>query len=229
MTNRFGTAELASLLRQDILSQAIKFGERLPPERIIQQRYEVARGTVRNALLQLTHEGLVETRQGSGTYVTFQPPKSDKMASDQMMDNISPLELIDVRFALEAHICRLAVLHGKKEQFQQAEDQLNMMEDALEDAVRFAAADKQFHIILAECTGNSLLVFLTKMLSQARNQDEWAKMRQLILNPNTIDAYNMQHRMILDAIRNRNPKAASLAMQHHLEEARLALTRASST
>ena len=86
-----------------------------------------------------------------------------------------------------------------------------------------------FHTLLAESTGNSLLVWMMGQINSVRIQDEWARMRQLTLNRETIIAYNDQHRQILAAIRLREPERAANAMKEHLEGARLSLTRAAAT
>jgi GntR family uxuAB operon transcriptional repressor len=187
--------------------------------------YRVARGTVREALMQLAEEGLVEIRPGSGSYVSFDASH----ASNSVVENARPLELIDARFALEPHICRLAVLHAQRQDFDRAEALLEQMEASAHDGAAFSEADTAFHMLLAEVTGNSLLLWMVTQINSVRGQQQWARMRTLTLTPRVIETYNLQHRRVLTAIRKREPEEAAGFMKAHLETARLSLTRAAET
>lgn len=222
---RIGSAEIASLIRRDIKTGELGAKERLPPERVLAESYSVARGTVREALNRLAEESLVEIRAGSGTYVTFDPTESP----GNIILNARPLELIDARFALEPHICRLAVLHARTSDLDQLEELLQTMESSVHEPTVFSSADTAFHSLLAETTNNSLLIWVVSQMNSVRNEKEWSNMRRLILNAETITAYNLQHRAILNAIRQREPEQAALAMKAHLEGARSSLNRAADT
>ena len=178
--------------------------------------------TLRDALYQLEKEGLLETRPGSGTYVTA--PERDRLPS--AVEDATPLELIDARFALEPHICRLCVLHGRREDFETMDELCTRMEASLDDAVSFSEADTAFHRALAQATRNSLLIWLIEQINSVRSLDEWTRMRHLTLDRSIIAAYNVQHRELLNALRTREPERAAVKMKEHLETARLSLTRA---
>ncbi|MCP5088658.1 MAG: FadR family transcriptional regulator [Rhodobacteraceae bacterium] len=223
--NRIGSAEIATDLRQQISAEQLRYLERLPSERVLSNRYGVSRGTVRDALMHLEQEGLVEIRPGSGTYVA----QSAKNETTQAVEGARPLELVDARFALEPHICRLAVLHARRSDFEKMEKLLRKMEACSGDAAAFGEADTEFHAALVESTGNNLLVWLISQINSVRAQDEWARMRHLTLDPSITDKYNRQHRQIVEAIRTREPERAANMMKEHLETARLSLTRAAET
>jgi len=189
--------------------------------------YSVSRSTIRDALNQLSQEGLVEIKRGSGTYVT--PDQTTMPDITQLVESARPLEMIDARFALEPHLCRLAVLHARSVDLDAMERLADAMEEDLLDPVEFSMADKQFHSLLAQSTGNSLLIWFNTQITSVRNQEEWERMRHLTLNVDTIAVYNKQHRHILNAIRTREPERAASLMKEHLETARLSLTRAAST
>ena len=222
---RKGSTEIAGHLRREIIAGNLAAKERLPPERVLANQYGVARGTVREALNRLADEGMVEIRAGSGSYVSFDPLGQ----VNAIVESTRPLELIDARFALEPHLCRLAVLHARQQELDALEALAETMESGIDDAMSFSQADMAFHTLLAESTGNSLLVWMMGQINSVRVQDEWARMRQLTLNRDTIITYNDQHRQILAAIRMREPERAANAMKEHLEGARLSLTRAAAT
>ena len=221
-SGRQGAAEIATALRRDIRDGRLEAGERLPPERVLADALGVARGTVREALTQLAEQGLLETRPGSGSYVR----QSASRAAEAVIEQARPLELIDARFALEPHLCRLAVLHARPVEIDAMEALLETMERSVGDPDAFAEADRAFHTLLAETAGNPLLVWMVGQVSSVREEDQWARMRRLTLDAATIGHYNLQHRAIVEAIRAREPERAAARMKAHLESARLSLTRA---
>ena len=224
-SRRIGAAEIAGILRREISSGTLGYHERLPAERVLAASYGVARGTVREAFNQLADDGLVEVRPGSGTYVlvnTFD-------TANAVIENANPLELIDTRFALEPHICRLAVLYARPAELDRADKLLAQMDNCVNDLERFSAADTAFHTLLAKTTGNQLLIWIVEQINGVRNQKQWAQMRRMTLTKKTISQYNLHHRQIINAIRAREPEQAATIMQDHLGSARLSLTRVAST
>jgi GntR family uxuAB operon transcriptional repressor len=222
-SKRKGASEVAKSLRNAIQNNDFQRYDRLPSERVLSETYGVSRGTIRESLNRLEDEGLVEIRAGSGTYVIF----SDSFDGSQIIANARPLELIDTRFALEPHICRLAVLSARRSDFEKLERLVDKMDDVNNiDALSFGELDTQFHSTLVQSTGNSLLIWIISQINSVRGQDQWAQMRKITLDPSIITKYNEQHRAILDAIREREPERAAILMKGHLETARLSLTRA---
>ncbi len=224
-SQKLGMSDLSALLRREILKGEYHNGDRLPAERALAESFGVARGTLRSALIRLEQEGLVEIRPGSGTYVLHHT--NQHLGSP--IDSASPLELIDARFALEPHVCRMAVMHGRRSDFDALEGLTQAMEDSKSDAARFSEADSEFHRKLAESTRNSLLIWIIGQINEVRIQNEWTRMRQVTLDEAIIAKYNAQHRQILNAVRTREPERAANMMKEHLETARLSLTRASAT
>jgi len=223
--HKLGASDIAALIRREISKGNLHLHDRLPPERVLAETYGSARGTVRKALNLLEKEGFVEIRPGSGTYVVHQQENTNPGA----IENATPLELMDTRFALEPHICRLAVLHGRRDDFDKLETLCTRMETLMDDPVIFSEIDTEFHRRLTECTRNGLLIWIIDQITNVRNQDDWSRMRHLTLDAGTINLYNVQHRQVLNAIRTREPERAANMMKEHLETARLSLTRASET
>ena len=221
LTFKYGANDIAAQLRRDINSGILQRFERLPPERSLSLKFNVSRGTIRAAINKLETEGLVTTKAGSGTYI------SKKIAGENssVIQNARPLELVDARFALEPHICRLAVVHGRKKDFEKLNNLLEEMEKNYYNPNIFGDSDTSFHRALAESTGNSLLIWMIEQITSVRNQDEWSRMRHLTLNEQIIKEYNKQHRRILNAINAREPENAASMMREHLQTARLSLTQ----
>lgn len=221
---KLGAGEIATQLRRQITGGVLSDGERLPPERAFAERFGVSRGTVRDALRRLEEAGFVERRAGSGTYVSV---TRDNGVPD-IAQVTSPLELVDARFALEPQIARLAVLNATEFHLEKAESALLSMESSVGATDPFAEADDAFHLALAECTKNALLVWITRRVSDVRRNAKWSQMRSMTLNPEMIAKYNAQHREILDAVRARDADRAAVAMTKHLNLARESLILAAS-
>lgn len=218
-------AEVAATLRREIGDAKYLHNERLPPERDLSHAFGVARGTVREALRQLEEMNYVERRAGSGTYVIYKGHDH----APTVTETTRPLELVDARFALEPHICRLAVLEATDRDLERAEAVLRIMENCKGDTAVFAGADEAFHHLLAEFSRNSLLIWMMKKVTEVRSHAQWGQMRWLTLNDRMIEKYNREHRAILDAIRAREPERAAQCMKDHLSAARESLIRAAQT
>lgn len=217
-------AEVVAALRRDIADSKYLPNERLPAERDLSDAFGVARGTLREALRQLEEMAYVERRAGSGTYVIYNDDAKPKVT-----ETTRPLELVDARFALEPHICRLAVLHSTDRDFTRLEQVMLRMENFGGDAAAFAEADEAFHMMLAEITRNPLLIWMMQKVADVRSHSQWSQMRSLTLTEVTIEGYNREHRAIIDAIRAREPEAAAQAMKDHLSAARNSLMKAAQT
>ena len=208
-------------LRKGITDGNYQNGERLPPERDLAQQFSVARGTLREGLRELESAGFVERRQGSGTYVTY----GSENSTPSILGEVSPLELVDSRLAIEPHVCRKAVLHATDADFRRLERMLRAMEQSTEDVMSFNDLDAEFHLALAELSGNRMMHWLVGSMSGARAHAQWSRVRSIILSPAVISVYNQQHRHIVDAIRSREPEAAAARMKKHIVTARESLQR----
>lgn len=206
-------------LREGINGGEFQTGERLPSERELAGRFGVARGTLREGLRELEKSGLVERRQGSGTYVIY----SQDSELPSIIANVRPLELVDSRLALEPHICRKAVLHATDTDFRRVEAMLQNMEKSENDPANFSKYDEEFHMLLAELSGNRLMQWMAQSMSGARSHSQWSRVRTITLNPGIIQIYNRQHRAIVEAIRSRDPEKAAVQMKKHILTARESL------
>ena len=222
---KIGAGDIAVNVRRRINDGELLHGERLPPERTFANQLGVSRGTVRDALKRLEEGGFVERRPGSGTYVTCS--EADRTVS--IAQSTSPLELIDTRYALEPQIVRLAVLNATEQALAKAERALAVMERSERAPDPFSAADAAFHLALAECTRNAMLVWITRCVGEVRNNAKWARMRQLTLSTRMIRRYNEQHREVFEAVRGRDAERGAKAMQAHLDLARRSLVAAASS
>ena len=206
---------IAMVLRKEILEGRYSYGDRLPAERSLADLFRASRGTVREALRRLEDTNLVTRRVGSGTFVNYR----HRPDHEHVAEETSPLELIEVRIAVEPHIVRLAVTNA-------SERDLNALRDALENVVRagepesFSRADEAFHLALAECSKNPVMRWLYQHINDVRSHSQWRARRDKILTPERIERYNADHRALLEAVEARDIRRAVDTMREHLERAR---------
>lgn len=204
-------AETASRLRESILQGDYEDGERLPPERQLAQDFGISRGTLRQSLLELQRMGLVTRRTGSGTYVQYQRA----VRASDIAESISPIQLMEVRFALEPQMVRLAAVNATANCLQEvgrALDQLHLAENPEEYSKAYSA----FHQALSECSQNPLMIWLYQRINEVRKNSQWFAVKTKILSPQRRSDYNDQIRRLYDAIANRDADAGSEIMLEHL-------------
>ena len=173
-----GSAAIAARLRQAILDGNYADGERLPAERDLAQHFEASRGTVREALRRLEESHLVTRRIGSGTFVNHRPA----LDRGDIAEMTSPIELIEVRLAVEPQMARLVVVNATQRDLERMGEALKLLEACGDDRERFSRADEQFHLMLAECTHNPLMVWLYQQINDVRSHTQWNRMKDKILS-----------------------------------------------
>lgn len=214
---------IAVALRQSIQMGEYSFGEKLPPERALAEKYNASRNTIREALRQLEEDRLVSRRIGSGTFVIHKI-KTDR---DDAAIATSPLELVEVRFSVEPHMTRLAVQNAGARNLQRLEEALLRLESITDDPKKFSLADEAFHLCLAECSRNPLMVWLYRQVNEVRGNTLWFEAREKILTPSRIAEYNAEHRQLYAFIRGRQVELAVKMISGHLDQVRVDLIGAS--
>ena len=212
--NRVGvtTGNVAARLRRRILEGEFAYEERLPAERSLAEEFGVSRGTIRSVLQILEQQHLVTRQMGSGTYVTHRA-----IANQQEISSLtSPLEMVEVRIAIEPQMVRLAIANASARDLDELRDALLICEDCGGDPERFADGDAAFHMALAHCSRNKLMYWLYERISEVRQHSQWRQMKAKLLTPDRIDAYNRQHRALYEAIVSRDTASAVQLIKDHL-------------
>jgi DNA-binding FadR family transcriptional regulator len=207
--------QIADQLRNLIAAGEFPAGERLPAERDLASQLRVSRPSVREALIALEVEGLVEIRGGSGVYVRVKP-NGARPAPDSEW---GPLELIRARALIEREVAAQAAQLATRKQIAAIEEAFaSMQNDASEGNVPLEG-DRAFHVAVAEATGNSVLVELVQRFWDARDGKLFRQLGDHFESPRSWQAAIEEHRAVLAAIRKHDAKAARQAMQHHMDKA----------
>lgn len=214
MVSKADSARLYERVARDIsekiAAEEYAVGQRLPAERQLAQDYAVSRPTVREAIIALELDGLVEVRQGSGVYVTASGPR-DGRASET---DIGPFELLEARRSIEGEACALAAARITEEELTELEA---LVDGMLSDDVTVAEdADRRFHVGIAQATQNSAMVATVEMLWEARERSPQYRLLSDKAHGAGVTPRRDEHAAILDALRTRDPETARTAMRAHL-------------
>jgi GntR family transcriptional regulator, transcriptional repressor for pyruvate dehydrogenase complex len=209
--------QIADQIRSLIRSGEFPAGSRLPPERDLAKQLGVSRPSVREALIALEVEGLVEVRIGSGIYVMGGDGKPG--AADAEHADAGPFELLRARYVIEAECAALAAKSAKKPQVAAIEEALLQMQRELEGESQPLSGDRLFHLRIAEATGNGALVAVVKMLWEERTGTLYKQLEHHYDSPALWTAAMAEHRAVLKAIAAKDAPAARAAMHRHLNQA----------
>ena len=209
-----GARSITAQLKKAIRSGALADGDQLPPERELSETYEASRSTVRKALDQLESEGLVFRKVGSGTYVSYSG--IGDIDVENVIDEISPLQLIDARMGFERQMARLAVVHSTARDIERMESVLKQLVESENDRDKFTQLDSEFHLLLAKASGNPLIVRLYDQINEVRTHSQWKTAREIVLTPAKMREYNKHHKRIVNALRLRDAATAIDALNEHM-------------
>ena len=214
--------QIADQIRTLIGSGEFPAGSRLPSERDLAKQLGVSRPSVREALIALEVEGLVEVRIGSGIYALEQAGRAGAAAPESpaaVEAEAGPFELLRARYVIESECAALAAKTARKPQLQAIEAALDEMEGDLQGARQPLGGDRLFHLRIAEATGNGALVAVVKMLWVERTGPLYQRLEEHYDSPALWNAAMAEHRAVQKAIAARDPAAARSAMQRHLNHA----------
>lgn len=209
--------QIADQIRTLVRSGEFPAGSRLPPERDLARQLGVSRPSVREALIALEVEGLVDVRIGSGIYVLNGSRAGSGAGEIQAASG--PFELLRARWVIEGECAALAAKSAKKSHIAAIEEAFDAMQEEHRAGKPPLAADRVFHLRIAEATGNGALVAVVKMLWEERMGPLFARLEHHYDSPSQWTHAIAEHRAVLEAIGRRDMPGARAAMQRHLDKA----------
>jgi GntR family transcriptional repressor for pyruvate dehydrogenase complex len=211
------SADVTRKLLDWLLSGGVAPGERIASERQLSEALGVGRSAVREAIKTLNALGLLEVRQGSGTYLTASSsgllPKVIEWGL--LLGERSARDLMESRRLLEVELAGLAAERRDDEALAALRTALEKMRAAGDDIPRYVEADVEFHLALGTASGNQVLADLVRSIRSLL--DVWAR-RVLEAAGETATSLKM-HEPILKAVAKRDGDAARAAMRRHMERA----------
>jgi GntR family transcriptional regulator, transcriptional repressor for pyruvate dehydrogenase complex len=196
-------------------------GSRLPVEKDLAAQLGVSRGSLREGVRALATLGVLETRQGDGTYVTALDPRTLLVPLGFLADLQQPAhaaDLLAVRRVLETESVSLAAIRLTDEELGELDRVLQGVDGILEhepdmDLEAFIEADAQFHRIIARASGNPPLAAIIDTLVGRTFR---ARLWRAISHRGSVRETQAEHRAILDELARRDPERARLRMSIHL-------------
>jgi GntR family transcriptional repressor for pyruvate dehydrogenase complex len=208
--------EVARQLQELIQAGRLKPGDRLPPERDLVRRFQVSRGSVRDALRMLEVVGLVRSRQGEGTVV-------QELSADSLVTPLSAAlvpkrellaELLELRRIVEPAFAARAAARATPQAIASMEDVLRRQRERSRRHESTIEEDSEFHYLVATASGNAVVNRVVDLLMDLMRE---SRARSLQVD-GRLERSLEGHTRILRAIRRRSPKAAEKAMRRHLVE-----------
>ena len=214
--------EVIAQLREQISSGSWPVGERIPPESELIERLQVGRGTVREAIKALAHIGLLEVRQGDGTYVKSRSELAGVLR--RQMSTVTDVHVQEVRRALEVEGARLAARRRTAQDLRAMADALAERDLASAGArelgrwdeawgVPWVEADVRFHQTVVAASHNPMLIEMYLEMSAELSD----AMRRFAEHEDHEPFMVRGHHTLFDAIKAQDEQAAVLEAMHNVE------------
>jgi DNA-binding FadR family transcriptional regulator len=212
MSGSTAPERVVALLRDRIAEGALAPGQRLPRERDLASELGVSRSALREAISALAMMGLVETRHGSGTYVTALGPE-DLLSGLGLVASVMPTgsvtELAEFRRLVEPPVAGLAATRATPEDLARLEAIHAEMERTT-DPVRHAELDSDFHRAVVAAAGNAVITAVFAVLVLG---DAWGRMWEGVTRDHVPARTRQDHADILLALQT-GDSALAIAVEH---------------
>lgn len=209
----------------DSIIDMIKNGDLHPGDRLdsiqkLAKRFGVSQSAVREALSGLRVMGLVEMRQGEGTYVkTYDPTHfSLPVSTAFLMKREDVRELYELRKILEVGAARLAAECRNEQDLRLMKEAINEMAIAKKKGEMGETADLKFHMIIASATRNKLLINLMNNVTDIMRETITETRRLLLHAEDRATILLKEHKLIYEAIEQQKPELAAMHMYDHLAD-----------
>ncbi len=200
---------------EKMITEKMKPGEMLPPERQLADKFGVSRSSIRDAIRMLELAGLVEARQGLGTVVR-------EHSSDAVVTPLTSIliqkrklvgELLDVRKMVEPPLAARAATHATPAEVAEMEAILRRQAEKMGRGELAIEEDSEFHYAIALAADNSVVLKVIDVLMDLL-RDTRERSLQVAGRPEKSIA---GHQQILDAIKRGDAAGAQDAMCRHIE------------
>ncbi|KMK76482.1 FadR/GntR family transcriptional regulator [Alkalihalobacillus pseudalcaliphilus] len=210
---------IAEQLTAQIKNEQLKPGERLDSVPQLAEKFQVGRSAIREALSALNAIGLIEIKQGEGTFVKEIDHNLAKAAlpSVNWMRKEDLKELFEIRKIIETGAAQLAALHRTEEDLLALKQVLNEMAQNLDDGKVGEKADIVFHECVVRATKNKMLQDLLSTVSETMQiAMKEAREKFLYNDRRRLITLYKEHVEIFEAIMEQNAEVAYAKMMNHI-------------
>ncbi|MCP2197196.1 GntR family transcriptional regulator, transcriptional repressor for pyruvate dehydrogenase complex [Lentzea flava] len=198
-------------LRAYVAEAGLKAGDKLPAERELAASLGVSRASVKQAIVVLEVQGLVEARHGGGTYLVRDT--LDVEPVEQLVERRKRLpEVLEAREALETKLAELAAERRTDAELEDIRQALDFMRDEIDGGGFGVEGDRRFHAAVTAAAHSSLLADFMKTIAGQITESRTESLRQ----PGRPSRSLAQHTAIYEAIAAGDAKKAAAAMRKHV-------------
>lgn len=211
--------QIVQQIEESILKGTLHPGDQLPAERDLASQFGVSRTAIREAVKVLQEKGLVEARAGKGTFVTSGGADAVRQSinlASRMGQPHGLTHLVEIREIFEPEIAAIAATQADEQHLAGMREAFATMERSRQDPESFIEADLDFHLLLAEATGNPIILSLIDSIVGVLREQRM-RIFQVSGGP---ERGQVHHKAILEAIERRDSDAAREAMRTHLKQVR---------
>lgn len=195
-------------------------GQKLPPERQLAEQFNVSRPSLREAIQKLEARGLLQRRQGGGTYVSdkLTPKVTDPLMALIASNPESQFDLLEFRHALEGMAAYYAALRGEVDDFEALNNALSKTELAYKNGSISEQAEAlvEFYLCMAKGSQNMVLLHIMGNLLDVLQENILSNLQLLTRRPEAYEQIHQQRKQIVAAIVAGNPATARQESNQHL-------------
>ncbi|MBK7932479.1 MAG: FadR family transcriptional regulator [Pyrinomonadaceae bacterium] len=210
--------EVVERLRNMIHNGELSSGDRLPPERDLAKLLGVSRPTLRAGIRSLSTIGILQSKQGAGTFVApaDESPTLDSSALRMLsaLHGFTSDEMFEARLALEMSIAGLAAERATSEQMTLMAEEITGMYASLSNPEQYLVHDMRFHQTIAAASNNRILTSLMNMVATILFDSR----SKTVKRATDLKQSAEQHHEIYRAMREHDAEGARMAMHDHLVE-----------
>ncbi len=205
-------------IKKMIVNDGFLPGDKFYSEKMLTEKLMVSRSSVREAVRMLEVTGQVIVRHGKGIYIADSLEKEFEGFTEWLKNNETSIhDHFEVRMILDPKAAAYAAEKADPDDIKKMEElcadfDLN---SSLKNKAGLIKCDEEFHLLLAKSTKNKSLYFLMKTMTKSLPEG-WISSLNI---PGRIDKTISEHKMILDAIKNKDTERAEKEMKNHLERA----------
>jgi GntR family transcriptional regulator, transcriptional repressor for pyruvate dehydrogenase complex len=209
---------LATIIRERIVSGELAEGDRIPSESTLAREAQVSRSTVREALRTLEEAGLIARASPKIMVVSAGDEGHARKEFEGALrrQNVTFKHLHEALLLLEPELTRLATERATTPDVAELEANLSAQADTLESVSAFNELDQEFHLAIAQMSGNPALVMVRAPVSELLQPLLERFITSAKLAQRSLDF----HRRILEEIQIRDADAAALMVRKHVNDLR---------
>jgi GntR family transcriptional repressor for pyruvate dehydrogenase complex len=213
--------QIVTEIEEKISAGEFKNGDMLASQDELSKTMGVSRASLREAFNRLQLMGLIEIKQGRGTFVRELIPTDFMSSLDSflILKKDSAIQLLEARIEIESSVAKIAAEKGNKEKILKIEKALIGMGDAIkaDDIVKFIERDLKFHVAMAESCDNEIMIKIVEIIRRLMKQ-----LMERVFYDAAVDHHELMqttyrfHEKVYSAILHHNPEGAKQSMQDHL-------------